>query len=306
MAVIVRWVPPDADASWNQIKVYRGLTETGSFSVIATVPKSEDHYFDIDGSSINWYKISFYKSSTSDESELSDPIRGGSFAGYCTPQDIYDFTNITENKIDQFTIARYIELATAQINADIGIEVCQERLMQVDDVRKNTIDGSNTTFYTANYPIGDLDNDGEVTVTDITVYSIDVDGTRTELPVASITPNTGKFVLSSAPTTIDLARIELRYMAVPLSVSDPHPLVRLACVYLAAAYAYSKINVGKAKSMKFGTMTFLRHVESTDIYMDKYDSIIYRINNRMADIVIAPNLTLQEASLKYGNHNQSW
>lgn len=304
MAVIVRWVPPDEDSDWNQVKIYRDTSATGLFAtLVATVPVSVNHYFDISGSSLNFYKISFYKSSSSTESEKSDPVRGGYFLGYCVPQDIYDFTNIECKKIDELTLSKYIELATAQINRDISVEICKEVIRQVDDTKLNTINGVNTTFYTQNYPIGDLNNDGEVTTEDIKVYSIDVDGTRTELSVTSITPNTGQFVLSSAPTTTDLARIELEYVVTPVTVHDPHPLVRLACIYLAAGYAYSKINIGKAKSMRFGTMSFIRHLESVDEYMKKYDSIIFRINNKMADIIHAPDLTLQQASLKYGNYD---
>ena len=60
--------------------------------------------------------------------------------------------------------------------------------------KENTIDGSNTSFWTQKYPIGDLDDDMDVDTDDIKVYQYSSDGTKTQVTVSSITPNTGNFV----------------------------------------------------------------------------------------------------------------
>jgi hypothetical protein len=61
--------------------------------------------------------------------------------------------------------------------------------------------------------------------------------------------------------------------------------------------------VGKAKSVKFGTMNFLRHMESVDMYYRKYESIVFRINNKMADKVVGDDPMLDEASAQFGYYN---
>lgn len=303
MGVVLRWVPPDPQSEWTQVRIYRESSSTGPFvTIIATLPRDVDHYFDVTGSSGFYYKISFYDSVNSIESALSDVVQGGDFVGYCTPEDIYSFTNVTESKVDSFTMAKYIESGVAAVNEDIQVKIHLEKVGYISDVKENLINGVNTTFYTKNFPIGDMGNDGEVSVDDLEVFQVEGDGTRTQLTVSSITPNTGAFVLSAAPdpATTNIARIELNYHCVPVSVSDPHRLVRDACMFYAASLAYSKINLGKAKSVKFGTMRFLRHMESVDEYMKKYDKIIYKINYEMADKVVGDNLLSVNASIKYG------
>src|SRR4030065_2002578 len=185
---------------------------------------------------------------------------------------------------------RYIEIASAQLNADIQVKIDKEIVKQIDDVKLNTINGSNATFYTRHFPIGDANDDAEVTVADIAVYSVDGTAVRTSLTVSSITPSTGQFVLSAAPST-DTSRLELEYHYAPVSVDTPHPLVKMACAMLAAAFAYAKLNIGCADRVKFGTIQFYRHVDSFDIYYKRYQDTIARINNRMADKADAESIS---------------
>jgi len=284
MAVILRWVPPDPDSDWDQVKLYRETDEAGAFvTVYTTLTSSVDNYFDASGTSGHYYRVTFFRSSDSAESAQSDTIQGGSFNGYCSPDDVYDHTDIQPRKINAFDMSKFIQFAGAQLNEDIQVRVLNEKVSQIDGTKTNIQNGSNTTFYTRKFPIGDLTNNLDVTTDDLLVYSVDGAGTRTQLTVSSITPNTGQFVLASAPSSA--VRLELDYMQVPVSVSDPHYLVTLACINLAAAFGYSKINIGKAKRIKFGTVQMLRHMESFEIYMKKYESIVFRINNRMADKV---------------------
>ena len=68
--------PPPSTSDYNQFKIYRSTTKTGTFSLIVTQVITDLTYFDINGTSTNWYKISYFISSSSTESELSDPIKG--------------------------------------------------------------------------------------------------------------------------------------------------------------------------------------------------------------------------------------
>ncbi len=74
---IVADKPPIA-SPYDQWKVYRATTKTGSYNVISTQAIADLTYYDQDGTSTHWYKISYYDESEAAESGLSDPIMGQS------------------------------------------------------------------------------------------------------------------------------------------------------------------------------------------------------------------------------------
>jgi hypothetical protein len=119
----------------------------------------------------------------------------------------------------------------------------------------------------------------DVTTADIEVFGYDSDGDKTELTVSSITPNTGKFVMESAPSS-GLTKMTVTYRYSPLSVSDPHALIKRACALLTASWAYTKINVGKAPRWKMGSTSIWRDMDSFNTFYNKYLVILEQINNR--------------------------
>lgn len=88
-------------SQYNQIKLYRGISESGSFLEVTDAatriqlsPDKEQYYFeDSDGHSDHWYKASYFDSQTDSESTLSTPFRaqteaekiGFSFGNYSPP-----------------------------------------------------------------------------------------------------------------------------------------------------------------------------------------------------------------------------
>lgn len=72
--------PSDGTTTFDQIKIYRSNTEEGSYSLIGTVDISSGtstDYTDTTGSASYWYKVTYYNSVTTDESDYSDPQQGG-------------------------------------------------------------------------------------------------------------------------------------------------------------------------------------------------------------------------------------
>jgi hypothetical protein len=291
MGVYLRWKQATG-ATYTHTYIYRADSETGTYSEIHNQSYSDTNYYDIEGTTANWYKIRFYDSVTTRWSEYSDAFQAGTWNGYCTIQDIRDVTNLSESDITDANICRLIALAGQHLNQQISVYIEDERVSSIDDEKTNDINGTNTTFYTVYYPVGDFNNTFKVTTSDIKVYEIDsstTPATRTELTVSSITPNTGGFVLSTAPTADK--KLLLTYRYVPLSVSDPHPLIRLACMFLTAAFAYQKINVGKSPRFKMGNVQIQRDMDSFKTYMQRYSEILLDINNRsMVDIKTAPSI----------------
>jgi len=176
------------------------------------------------------------------------------------------------------------------LNAAINVYIEEENILEINDTKTNKIDGSNKTYYTLNYPIGDMDNDMDVDIGDITVYTYGSDGTKTEGTVSSIIPNTGEFVLESAPAA-EIVRLVVTYNHSQRSVSDPDMLIKMACSLLAAAWAYTKINVGKAPRWRMGSTQIWRDMDSFKTYYTKYQTILLEINDRsQMDTITSPDV----------------
>lgn len=86
----------DIRLHYNVVRIYRATSETGTYSVIDTVTLlaaiEEYTYLDATGTSTNWYKLSYYNTSSAQESTLSDAFRGGA-----TQIPTVVSTNIEEN-----------------------------------------------------------------------------------------------------------------------------------------------------------------------------------------------------------------
>lgn len=94
----------------NQIKIYRASNSDGSlpddsdFSLLATVDIDFDqgstNYTDATGSSSYWYKSTYYNSTSSAETSLTNSvgIRGGGFGDYCSIELIRKEAGLLTNK----------------------------------------------------------------------------------------------------------------------------------------------------------------------------------------------------------------
>lgn len=282
MGILIEWAKPSSEATYDTVYIYRSTSEGGTYSEITNQAITDNTYFDIDGSDISWYKIKFEIDGT--YSAASTAMQGNKFFAYCSVNDIRNITNITSSDLTDAQLYDIIKLAMAQLNADINVRVVREWIEFIDNTRKNKVDGINTTYYVKNWKerfIADSDDDGDVGVDDITVYAVYSDGTETEATVSTITPNEGKFILSRAYGSG--YKLYVTYKWAYVSESDPHRLVRLACTYLASAYGYSKLNIGKTPQLKYGNVQFYRDMESFKRLEEKYVSIVNQINNQQID-----------------------
>lgn len=79
--------PDDGTSTYNQIRIYRSTTQTGTFTLQSTVnidlsgatefSTGFTSYTDPTGDTTYWYEFSYYSSSTLSESTLSTAIQGG-------------------------------------------------------------------------------------------------------------------------------------------------------------------------------------------------------------------------------------
>lgn len=191
-------------------------------------------------------------------------------------------TNISTSDVSNDDITSIIAEATKELNRLINTKEIREPIGYLDSTRKNSIDSSNTTYYVKNWEgkyLADMDNDGTVDTSDVKVYQVDSNGTETELTVDSITHNEGKFVLSSAPTSG--VRLYVTYEWCYKDVYTPDSLVELACTYLAAAYCYAKLNIGRTPQFIVGNKKIYRHMDSFEHYYQRAMKLVNSINDDM-------------------------
>lgn len=246
MGVKLIWTLPDSESSFDTVYIYRANSKDGTYNEIHNQSISDYTYYDMTGTSSNWYKIRFYDSSSSTWSDFSDPMNGADYGSYCTVQDVKDIMDVSSSvsDLDIFKISR---IASMQINEDLLSKVYREKVEYIDNVKTNNIDGTNTTFYVKNYPIGDYNNDFIVDETDITVIKrrvVSGQYTETELTVSSIDAESGQFVLTSAPESDSVLYVTYAYCPIHYPVDPPHELIRQATAYLTSYLLKNKINDG--------------------------------------------------------------
>jgi len=227
---------------------------------------------------------------------------GGTYIGYCSLNYVRELCNITTSDLSDTELYSLIEKATCVLNSDINSRVIREKIVGIDNTRKNEINGTNTTYYVQNWRgkfIADADDNALVNTDDITVYQVASDGTETELTVSSISPNEGSFVLSSAPNGVTLY---VTYFHAPLSESDPDEQIKLACAYLSIAFAYEKINRGMSPQQVYGNVRFMRDMRAGNDYFQRYENQIAKINSEMGDFGEAPDMPTGSYSIGGMSH----
>lgn len=278
MAVIVRWSTTEtSETDYDETEIHRATSESGVYSLIATQAITDNTYFDQDGTTSLWYKVRFNQNSTSETSGFSDPLQGGTFEAYCTIQDIRAFTNLTTSDISDSDLLEIMLRSQPQINPDLNIRVIREPVKFIDNTRENRINGTNTTYYIQNWRgnyIADNNNDGDVTISDIIYYQVTSTGTETTIAASTIDDDDGSFVLSTAPGTTTTGYITYSYSSIRQSVGNVDPRLRTSFIYLVAANAYAKINIGRPPTSSFGSTRISRDMKSFRHYFDLYKETV--------------------------------
>ena len=284
MGVKLIWTTPDSESTYDYVYIYRATSETGTYTNIANQAISDDTYFDMNGTSSSWYKIRFYDSSNVIWSDYSDAMQGGYFGSYCTVQDVKDVMDVPSSVTDE-QIFRLSRIASTQVNSDILTHVYKERVQWVDQVKTNDIDGSNTDFYTKNFPLGDLDSDYKVDENDVHVFKVrEVSSvlTETEVTVSSVDIDDGKITLSSAPESDSELYITYCYTPRHYPVDPVHDLIRRATAYLTAFMLKNKIQDESIVSRyTLDRLTVVKMADTARHDYNKYRELIDTINNTM-------------------------
>ena len=304
MSNVIRWTVEESDQiEYDQAQIYRSATEAGTYAQLATQAITDNTYNDETGSTSSWYKIRFFNTTSLNASAFSVALQANTHEGFCSVLDIRDLTNLTASDVTDTEVFNLISKSTKQLNRDINTKVIRERVLQIDGVRKNEINNSNTTYYVRNWRnkfIADSNDSGSVTVSDINVVLRDSStSTESSATVASIDSSLGQFTLETAPSNVTMyVTYEWSYR----NPQTPDPLINLACAMLTSAYAYAKVNIGRAPSEKYGNIKIFRDMKSFDHYFKRYQALVNQINDRMIQIAdpLISNMDIMDDNLSMG------
>ena len=197
---------------------------------------------------------------------------------YCTSTDVYNITNLDTGDISAALVDTIIEEATAELNADIGIT----RYEDFDLATVGSIDSSNTQFHFKLCPIGDLDNDGTVNTSDISLWyknPEDDHWTAISDPVASIDDaETGLFTLNTAPSPEKDYLI--KYRIFPIPSNDRR--IKKACMELSSYMCFLKLNLKDTQSYKIGKVSVSKTPRQPRLenFYERYKKTLQAIRGR--------------------------
>jgi hypothetical protein len=203
---------------------------------------------------------------------------------WTTVDNLRTITGVSTDSYSDGELADFIAMAQREINSKLAIKVIREKIDYIDAVRKNSIDGSNTTFYVKNWEgnfLGDLQFDGDVDINDVIIYQIDKTtdpNTETKLTPASINLENCSFTLSTAPNNVDLY---ITYSYLPFNPEYPDALLTQAVTFLAASYLF----VGsEASSMRFGNVSITSGVAGQYLqYYNKYQDLLNQLQETISE-----------------------
>ena len=202
-------------------------------------------------------------------------MQGSDDFGYCSVDDVRKITDVTSANVDDSSLYDLITYATVLLNEDVQISIEDELVEYIDGEKENKTDDSNVIFYTKRTYIGDANNDGEITPTGLYAYTLDSDGTRTTVTISSVDDaRIGKFTVSSAPTTSQ--SLYITYPVAPVNMQT-NSSVKMACIYLTAALANTKLDAGQLRTYRVGKTYASQEVSKYSSYMNKYRDLLLKI-----------------------------
>jgi len=118
MGNLIRWLQPDSEYGWTEVRIHRATSKNGTYTLIHTQDITDTSFHDVTGEDIHWYKLSFYNDVDDVESAFSEPIKAEHFKGYATISEVRSFTRVTNKEFDDNTIQTMIDRASDRIDLE--------------------------------------------------------------------------------------------------------------------------------------------------------------------------------------------
>lgn len=190
-------------------------------------------------------------------------------------------TNLTTATVSDTFISLFIGKAQKQICDEVNVSVSREQIGYLDSYRTNYINGSNNSFFIKNWQkfIADKNRDGDVTTADIEVFILQSD-VETKATVATISPSTGNFSLTTTPSAaVQMIYVNYEYSDYSQKASEIDRRLDDATQFLASAYSYAKKDIGSSGSYKFGNITINKKLsDNFKFFYELYEDSLSNLN----------------------------
>lgn len=201
---------------------------------------------------------------------------------WTTADDVRLLTGLTISDISDDDLNSLIAKAQIEVILQINTKVIREEIKFLDSTRKNEVNGTNTTYYIKNWEgnfISDANYDLSIDTSDITLVAIDNnDATESSVAITSVSYSAGSFVVTTAQNNVDLL---VSYSYSSFDPETPDPLLKLATEYLAASYAYMRLDARQQKQVRFGNVSITNTTGkdgSSSFFYSKYEDILLQLN----------------------------
>lgn len=142
-------------------------------------------------------------------------------------------------------LSEIILSSNSKINSDLTIQVTEEKISYIDDIKTNKVDGSNKKFYVRNFfnkYFGDSNDDGAITKDDVEIIAKYSNGTKAILPVTSIDVADMGFTLTSAPASGTELYVTYKYSYFDMYTPDQR--IKDLARYLCLMKCYFELEIG--------------------------------------------------------------
>ena len=128
----ITFILPDANFGYTHCKVYRSTDNKVTQAELS--PSDDAHYVaatgipiptysycvDVNSADTYWYYIQFYDSGTGKLSDPSDWMQAMSIRGYCTVEEVRDYTNVQSAEYSDAAVQMLIDTITMFIDHETG------------------------------------------------------------------------------------------------------------------------------------------------------------------------------------------
>lgn len=181
------------------------------------------------------------------------------------------------SEFSQEDLENIVEDVITEIQSELNVDIFREYMVYMDRTRKNSVNGTNTTFYIYNYLdkwFADRNGDGSVTIADVIVYAVDSVGTETKPTISSIDNDNRSITLETAPESV---RLFIDYSYSFFDMSTPDRRIKRLAKYLALTYSYFELEldlIGTSAKMGNISLSGINTNSKTAKYKNRYEALL--------------------------------
>lgn len=131
MGQLLKWVVPDTEFEWTNTRLFRSTDGEDPFVevtdadvtnyVTATgLPIAQSYAHDRNGLTDYYYKLRFFDSVNNILSEFSEAMQAQDLRGYCTIEDVRNYTNLQAQEYSDEAVQLMIETISESIDKETG------------------------------------------------------------------------------------------------------------------------------------------------------------------------------------------